>query len=260
MTNKTIHYCWFGGSELPDDGVRCVESWRRYFPDFQVKEWNDGNYDVNKNDFIKQAYQNKKYAFVSDFARMEVIFDYGGIYFDTDVEIVRRLDEAYLNNGFMVFGRNYRGDLGVNSGLGFGADKGNPLIGEILKGYENKQFLKSDGSLLLEPCIILENKILIKNGLKLSDESQQVCGISVLPTQFCADYRKKLTSQTYAIHYGNGSWVSEEDRERLMLKRRLLPVFWKAAPFAAAVIVYTKHYGVFGMIKRIYKKIREKLV
>jgi mannosyltransferase OCH1-like enzyme len=86
---KKIHYCWFGGKELPDSAKKCIESWKTYFPDYEIKEWNESNYDVNKTIFTKEAYQIGKYAFVSDYARFDILYNYGGIYFDTDVEVIK---------------------------------------------------------------------------------------------------------------------------------------------------------------------------
>ena len=103
MIPKIIHYCWFGGAELPEKDRKCIESWKKFCPDYQIIEWNENNYDVTKNTYMYQAYQAKKWGFVPDYARLDIIYQHGGIYLDTDVELVKNLDSLLENDAFMGF-------------------------------------------------------------------------------------------------------------------------------------------------------------
>ena len=148
MIPRKIHYCWFGRGEKPRLAQKCIASWKKYCPDYKIIEWNEQNFDISKNRYVQQAYEAKKYAFVSDYARLAVVYEYGGIYLDTDVELVRPLDELLELPGFMGFQTNNE----VATGLGFGARKGNPVVQALLRDYDALDFLKADGSADLTPC------------------------------------------------------------------------------------------------------------
>ena len=139
---EKIHYCWFGGGELPDEYKKYIESWRKCCPDYEIIRWDESNYDVTKNRYMRQAYENKKWAFVSDYARVDIIYHQGGIYLDTDVELVKNFDEFLkwdLFCGFESF--DY-----VAWGVGFGAVKEHEILKDVLNEYEKRSFLKEDGS------------------------------------------------------------------------------------------------------------------
>ena len=153
MLPKKIHYCWFGGNELPDLAIKCIESWKQYCPDYEIIEWNETNFDLECCDFVKEAYKAKKWAFVSDYARLKVVYDNGGIYLDTDVELVKPLDILLQEKCY--FGEETTGY--VNTGLGFGAEKHNPTIDLLLKEYCNKHFTNDDGSYNMDPCPIINH-------------------------------------------------------------------------------------------------------
>ena len=153
MIPKVIHYCWFGGNPLPEEAKRCIESWKKYCPDYKIIEWNENNYDVNSNEYMKAAYKEKKWAFVSDYARIDVVYKYGGIYMDTDVELVKELD-SFLNDRMYCgwemrdplldkLGRSYENSVAF--GLGFGAEKGHPALKKILDLYDRISFYNEDG-------------------------------------------------------------------------------------------------------------------
>ena len=130
---KVIHYCWFGKGEMPKLAKKCIKSWKKYCPDYEIICHNEDNFDCFQNRYMSEAYQAKKWAFVSDYARLKIIYDNGGIYLDTDVEIIKPIDDLLRNKGFMGF--DEKGI--VATGLGFGAEKGNEIIGEFLKDYNN---------------------------------------------------------------------------------------------------------------------------
>jgi mannosyltransferase OCH1-like enzyme len=141
MIPKKIHYCWFGGNPLPQDALMCIESWKKYFPDYEIIEWNEKNFDMNSCDYIREAAENKKWAFVSDFARFKILYDFGGIYFDTDVEVVRNFDEIIAMGAFM--GKEEPQDSTtyvINPGLGMAAEQGNGFCLDVIEYYKTIHF------------------------------------------------------------------------------------------------------------------------
>ena len=133
MIPKKIHYCWFGKNPLPRSVKKCIASWRKFCPDYQIIEWNESNFDVNSHPFIKSAYDNKAWAFVSDYARLKIVYDNGGIYFDTDVELLKNIDHLLENNFYI--GVQQSGLL-CTTGLGFGAERENDYVCSMLKKYD----------------------------------------------------------------------------------------------------------------------------
>ena len=145
---KIIHYCWFGGNPLPDKYKKNIESWRKYCPDYEIVEWNETNYDVKKNKFMQQAYEKNALAYVPDYARKDIIYNYGGIYFDTDVEVLKPLDDLLYNDFFMCMD-----DIAnINMGSGFGAAKGNELIKEFRDDYDKHLFVNACGETIGKSC------------------------------------------------------------------------------------------------------------
>ena len=138
MIPKVIHYCWFGGQPLPESALKCIESLRRFCPDYEIKQWSEENYDVNKIQYIKEAYQEKKFAFVTDVARLDIIYSEGGIYLDTDVELIKSLDELLYNSLYLGMERAGR----VNTGLGFGAEVNHPIVRDNLELYTDISFFR----------------------------------------------------------------------------------------------------------------------
>lgn len=210
---KTIHYCWFGRNPLPDKYKKWMESWHKFCPDYEIVEWNEDHYDVTKNRYMRQAYESEKWGFVSDYARLDIIHQYGGIYLDTDVELVQNLDDLLWQKGFAVF----EGSEYVALGLGFGAMKGLPIMREILELYENIEFVKEDGSLNLITCPVLHTELLKKKGLITNGEYQIVDDLTVYPEKVMngksSQTRQiKLAPYTKAIHHYDGSWLDEKER------------------------------------------------
>lgn len=164
MIPKIIHYCWFGENPLPELAQKCIASWEKYCPDYEIKEWNENNFDLNGCAFVKEAYEAKKWAFVSDFARLKIIYEEGGIYLDTDVEILKSFDTLLGNKCFL--GEETSGF--VATGLGFGAEKYNPIIKELLEMYIGKHFKLEDGLFDMMPCHRKNTEPLHKYGYKFS--------------------------------------------------------------------------------------------
>ena len=225
MIPKTIHYCWFGGQPLPNEFKKYIDSWKKYCPDYEIIEWNESNYDVNKCDFIREAYKQKKWAFVSDYARLDIIYNYGGIYLDTDVEVVKRLDGLLKNDAFMGFEKSGY----VATGLGFGAKKGNMIIKENLLYYQNIHF--TDEKINEIACPIITTNILMNYGLVKNDnKTQKLDDILICSSDyFCPKDSKtgviSLTSNTYTIHHYSGTWLSEDDIKRNKFRENFLIKF-----------------------------------
>ena len=224
MTNKIIHYCWFGRNPLPPLALKCIESWKKYLPDYEIKEWNEDNFDVNIIPYTRDAYKEKKYAFVSDYARFWILYHYGGVYFDTDVEVVKNLDDILAKGPFM--GCESDGsddtDITVAPGLGISANPGLGIYKELLDLYHNTAFYKEDGSLNQVTIVRYTTDILMKNGLQNIAEIQFVGGIWVYPVEyFCPkDYKTgvlNITKNTRSIHHYDASWHTWKEKVYALL-------------------------------------------
>lgn len=214
---KIIHYCWFGGGPINPENRKCMESWKKYCPDYKIIEWNEQNFDISTNCYAQQAYEAKRYAFVSDYVRLAVLYRYGGIYLDTDVELVRPLDELLEHKGFIGMEHSapspYGRTLLVNTGSGVGAEPGCEMIGKMLAAYRNAAFIQETGEPDLRTCTQRDTPLFTKAGLQQKDEQQELDGFLVLPTDCFSpfDYvteRMHRTPHTFGIHYYSGSWQS----------------------------------------------------
>lgn len=162
MIPKKIHYCWFGGNPLPEDVKRYIESWKKYCPDYDLIRWDESNYDVHKNAYVELAYQNKKWAFLTDYARLDIIYEHGGIYLDADVELIHSLDDLLQNSCYM--GMEQVGT--VATGLGFGAEPKHPFLRENMRPYEEQSFVQEDGTFKPPICVRVTTKLLKDQGLR----------------------------------------------------------------------------------------------
>ena len=167
MIPKVIHYCWFGGNPLPKSAQKCIASWRKYLPDYEIKEWNESNFDVNIIPYTAEAYKAKKYAFVSDYARFWILYKYGGLYFDTDVEVIKNMDDIIAKGPFMGCENEAKAgatpaQLGVAPGLGLGVNPGLGLYGEILEDYKTSHFITANGELDLKTIVDRTTEALCK--------------------------------------------------------------------------------------------------
>lgn len=214
MIPKIIHYCWFGQGELPAIAKKCMKSWQEQMPGVKIVRWDETNYDVTKNRYMREAYAKKKYAFVSDYARLDIIYQNGGIYLDVDVELIRPLDPILENNHcFLGFQTALpSGEFLVNTGLGFGAEPGNKLIRQILKDYEDLVFIKEDGSLDLVSCPMRNSSVLKDIGLTTNNKLQMVVDARIYPCDYFCPMNEQngkiqLTNNTVSIHHFSASWL-----------------------------------------------------
>ncbi len=215
MIPKIIHYCWFGGNPLNKQGRDCLESWKKFFPDYEIKEWNEDNFDVNCCQYVKEAYEAKKWAFVSDYARFEILYNEGGIYFDTDVKVIKSFDDIVEKGSFMGFERCGA----VNPGLGVGACAKSSFIKEMLNDYRKSEFLKPDGGYDMTTIVSRTTRILKKYGLQETGDFQSVAGINIYPTEYFCPIdmetgRLNITENTRSIHEFAGSWEKKSSKFR----------------------------------------------
>lgn len=216
---KKIHYFWFGKNPIPPLEQKCIDSWKRICPDYEIVLWNEDNYDISKNFYMKQAYEAGKWGFASDYARLDIVYQYGGIYLDTDVEILRPLDRLLYLSGFMGFESKSL----VAMGLGFGAVKECGLIKKLRDDYDMRSFKREDGSYDLTACPFLQTEVLKKCGLKMNNCLQVIEDVAILPAEcFSPDNNQipHITDNTFSIHHFSGSWTSNENK-KLLEKMRI---------------------------------------
>jgi len=217
---KIIHYCWFGGKPLSALGKKCLASWQKYLPDYQIIRWDESDFDVNSIPYMEQAYRVKKYAFVSDYFRYKVLFEEGGIYLDTDVEVLRNLDVFLHHESFTGFEDNQI----VAPGLILGSVKRNPLMKDMMKIYEQSNFINPDNTFNLKTGPQNLTEILLGRGLVPKDEYQKISGMSIYPKEyFCPKSwitkEMNTTSNTFTIHHYEGSWISNFQKFKRYIKR-----------------------------------------
>lgn len=217
---KIIHYCWFGGKPLPDLVQKRIASWKNFCPDYEIKEWNESNYNVRKIPYTAQAYDAQKYAFVSDYARLDIIYEYGGIYLDVDVELAKPLDDLLNLKGFAGFDQGGH----CNFGEGFGAIPHHPLIKEFLDYYDHLSFILDNGNFNQTPCPVYQTNVLLTKGLILDNTLQEIDGITIFPPEYFdpKDFYSgeiHLTKNTHSIHHYDASWT---DSGPGLIKKELL--------------------------------------
>jgi hypothetical protein len=260
MIPKIIHYCWFGGSVVPEKEQMCIASWHKFCKDYEIRKWDENNFDITKNQYAHDAYRNKKWAFVSDYARMDILYAHGGIYLDTDVEIIKPFGDLLTLEGFCGFEHDKKGNTFVNAGLGAGAGAGHPLIGEWRDDYDMRSFVKPNGRLNLTPCPVYQTDTLVRYGLKLENKKQTVMGMTVFPTEYFGPMNDitgeiNITPLTYSIHHYSASWNDAADRERRELRRMYYKKYGAASNAISTLAAYVKHYGFLRTPFKILQKI-----
>ena len=231
---KVIHYCWFGNGAMPKMAQKCIKSWKKHCPDYEIVCWNEDNFDLSQNRYVREAYEAKEWAFVSDYARLKIIYENGGIYLDTDVELLKPLDKLLEHNGFMGF--DEKGI--VATGLGFGAEKGNDIVGAFLKDYDDLPFILPDGTPDRTPCPDRNTATLKRLGMDVQNTSQTFMGTVFLPEEYLCPMnyytgKKKITKNTISIHHYAASWTSKVTKTTTFVKR------------IVGVKMYDKLYGKF---------------
>lgn len=214
---KIIHYCWFGKGEKSELAEKCIRGWREKLPEYEIKEWNEDNFNICTNQYVKEAYKNKKYAFVSDYVRLYALYNYGGIYLDTDVEVLSDFNDILNLKGFLGFE-----DKELISTAVIGAEKNNLLIEEWLNTYEKRKFIENGKAKEVTNVRYITN-LLLKKGLIQNNKVQNIYddNFTIFPAEYFSPLKigsnkPKLTSNTITIHWFEGSWLTL--RKRIKIK------------------------------------------
>lgn len=207
---KIIHYCWFG-DKMPSLLKENIKKWRKLCPDYEIIEWNELNYDVCKNLYTSQAYSMKKWGYVPDYIRLDLIYQYGGIYLDTDIELIKRPNELLYQDGFISFDSS----LLVNLGAGFGAKPKNNVIKALRDYYDNVVFSYPDGSFNKLSCMTHSYNVLKKYGIMLNDSLQKIGDINIYPMILSGTctytQQMRITEKTFFLHYGTRTWLDKKN-------------------------------------------------
>lgn len=225
MIPKKIHYCWFGGKELPKMAEKCIKSWKKYCPDYEIIRWDESNFDLDCCPYVRQAYDNKKFAFVTDYVRLYAMYTYGGVYMDTDVEVTKNLDVFLEHEGFSGFESETQIPTGIMAGR-----QGFPLFEHLLSYYEGRDFVKEDGSFDMTTNVVTITAMLSKKGFVPNGKYQVVAGFVLYPPEVFCPYDNATgvlnkTEKTAAIHWFNKSWLSPGQRLRSKLTKPFHRIF-----------------------------------
>lgn len=259
MIPKKIHYCWFGGNPLSELAKKCIDSWQKYCPDYEIIEWNEKNFDIESYRYAKEAYDVKKWAFVSDVARLYALVTCGGIYMDTDVELLKPLDHLLEYEALSGFEAKDR----ISTGLMACREKF-PLFAELLADYDNRRFVDDEGNYDLTTNVKTITDICLKHGLLLNNQKQTVEGFTLFPADyFCPkDYttgKLNITENTYAIHHFDGSWLSEEESYFFATSAKLAKVFPdRLSCYFAKFISVCKYHGIMAALKELQRFVKKK--
>ena len=218
-----IHYCWFGQQEMPASALRCIESWRCFAPGYRLQRWDESNFDVDSLEYTAQAFRLRKYAFVSDVARLHALLNEGGIYLDTDVELLKTPDSLISHGATIGFESS-----GMISTAVIASEKDNPLLREFLDIYSRTSFIGKDGRPDLTPNTFRFTEFLETKGLRADGSKQSVAGMNVLPYEYLSPlnqegYRLEATSDTICIHHFESSWKSGPFRLKSKIQRLIGP-------------------------------------
>lgn len=238
---KVIHYFWLSDEEMPEIITKCIQSWKRIMPDYTIKCWNHENFDVNICQYTREAFQAKKYAFVSDYVRLYVLYYEGGIYLDTDVEVFKRFDDLLNDKAFLGFENNHTIATCI-----FGSERGNPLFKKFLDYYTGRKFILPNGQYDLTPNPVFITNIMRQNGAIIDGRKQRIDDMVIYPQEYFCPYDRateqmSITERTYAVHHFNGAWISMEKREIIAKRKQIIKKYGKLAGYV--------YYGI-GVIRQ----------
>lgn len=269
MIPKIIHYCWFGRQPLSDQVKKCIQSWHKYCPEYEIKEWNEKNFDVQSSIYTAEAYKAEKYAFVSDFARFKILYQEGGIYFDTDVELIRPIDDLVSNGPFLACERSVNSRSVINPGLGFAAYAKMPILKDIIQIYKNLRFISPNNIFNQTTVVEYTTNYFLAHGFLGQDQVEVINGLTIYPSEYFAPMNYMTgelceSNQTRAVHHYAMSWLSE-DYKRWIIRERILSKFIgiRASKYLifiirmpARIIIATRKHG----LKEIFKIIIERVM
>lgn len=248
MIPKKIHYIWFGRNPLPELALKCIESWKKYCPDYEIIEWNEDNFDISKNLYAKQAYEAKKWAFVSDYARVKILYKYGGIYLDTDMEILKNIDKLINSQSFTSFEDCKNIAFGI-----YGSRPKSEILKILLDSYDDDRFILDNQMLNTKTIVTRLTDILLKYKIKLNGKTQITDEINVYSSDYF--YPKNviskeinITNNTYSLHHYDGSWLSDEDRKFALKKQYFIKKFGdKKGKIVYYLYFIFKNYQIYGL-------------
>lgn len=208
---KKIHYMWLGKKQIPSNLQKCIDSWKKYCPDYEIIQWDENNYDINKHAYMRDAYARGAYGFVPDYARLDILYRHGGIYMDTDVEVIKNLDPLLYQEAFCGVEKWQV----VNFGGCSGAVKEHPMVGEFLKARENIAFLDAEGRQNTVTCGFYDTNAAIKYGYQINGETQNIRGMNIYASDYFHPYdymsgHTYVTEHTYSVHRFNGGWMDDK--------------------------------------------------
>ena len=249
---KIIHFCWFGGKPLPELALHCIDSWKKYCPDYEIKRWDESNFDLSENSYVKEAYEAKKWAFITDYVRLKVLYDQGGVYMDTDVEVIGSLDPFLNDKAFSGFENGKDIPTGIMA-----SEKGHPFFKELLDYYQDRHFILPNGDLDLQTNVITITRIASEHGFIPNNTKQDIAGMIFYPKDyFCPKDNKTgevhRTENTVCIHHFNGSWRTSEETKLKKTAQKLNRKYGKFGTFLFLIYKYVLHP------KRLIKRLRRK--
>lgn len=226
MIPKKIHYCWFGNNPLPKTAKKCIASWKKYCPDYEIICWNEKNFDINCNQYVQEAYENKKFAFVTDYVRLYALYTQGGVYMDTDVELIKNIDKFLVNKAFSGF----ENDTTVPTGI-MASEPKLDVFKHLLNYYKDKHFIKN-GKMDTTTNVTIITDIMSKKGLEKNNKLQTIEEFTFYPKEyFCPinyDTKKKvITENTYTIHWFAGSWIPKKERIKVKTYKYIKKILGK---------------------------------
>lgn len=235
MIPKIIHYCWFGRGNMPQLAVKCIESWKKYLPEYEFKRWDEDNFDVNKYPYVKEAYENRRFAFVTDVVRLHALYTEGGIYMDTDVEVLKPLDSLLIYDAISGFETENQIPTGLMASVA-----NHPMIGELLKEYDDIHFDMGNGHIDLTTNVERITKTFLKYGLVLNNTKQTINDFTLLPKDYLCpksyeDGKINITDNSLTIHHFAGSWYTPKEKFKQkiakILGKRLSGIIVKCKSF-----------------------------
>lgn len=250
MIPKIIHYCWLSSDPYPDDLQKWMQTWKEKLPDYEFRLWNFSNFDKKLSLWVRQAFENKKYAFAADYIRLFAVYNYGGIYLDMDIEVLKSFDDLLDSNLILAYENDEK--TGIEAGC-FGAEKGNPVIKECLDYYAGRSFIKDDGTFDILPLPRIMNRIISK----YENISIKSCDYFTAKSFETGDI--KFSENTYTIHHFAGSWTSSAQKMYNKQRQFLVFNFGKFGKLLSIIpffIWQIKDNGFRGVVKKVWRKLK----